>query len=191
MLLFRRVPKGQVLRCKISRQGEKLDQLFPTYIFTNEMDQKFLLAARKRKKAKYPHYILTTDQDNLTKTSRGYVAKVKADASGLAFTIMDARSYSLAKEKKGLRDLAAVTYNKATLPHQMRVAIKLAAAPDDTMEPFTSDIMRDLVTDSAQVLILKNKQPSSGPNGQQGLNFYGRVTQPSIKNFQLADPVGT
>lgn len=50
--------------------------------------------------------------------------------------------------------------------------------------------MRDLITDSSQVTIIKNKPPTVSENGVHGLNFYSRVTQPSIKNFQLVDSVG-
>lgn len=129
----RRVPTGKVLRCKVTRHGDNLDRLFPTYVLTNEADEKFILAARKRKKTRHPQYIISSDADEISKHSRGYIAKVKADASGLAFTVLDARSYSLAKPRKGLHDLAAVVYAKGTMPHEMKVAIKLKSMPDDAM----------------------------------------------------------
>ena len=75
--MFSRIPAGNVLRCTITRQGENLDQLYPIYTMTNEADQKFVLAARKRKKARFSHYIITTEPENLSKTSRGYIAKIK------------------------------------------------------------------------------------------------------------------
>jgi hypothetical protein len=113
---------------------------------------------------RFPHYIITTDQDNLTKDSRGYVAKVKSDSSGLAFTVCDARGYSSVKANKGLRDIATVVFNKDTMPHDMKVAIRLKTVPDDSQDPVSDDLMRDLITDSANVLIVRNKPIPAAPS---------------------------
>lgn len=130
--LFKRVALGDVLRCKIIRKNAGLDSLYPTFYLLNEADEKFLLAARKRKKAKNSHYIVSSDIDNLTKESKGYVAKIKADSSNLSFTVYDARSYAPAQPHKGLRDMCAIAYDKSSMPRDIKAAIRPPSMPDDS-----------------------------------------------------------
>jgi hypothetical protein len=63
----------------------------------------------------------------------------------------------------------------------------LARAHTDTQEKLSRDIMSDLkIRDTNKITILKNKPPRWNETTQSHcLNFGGRVTQPSIKNFQL------
>lgn len=130
--LFKRIALGDVLRCKIIRKNAGLDSLYPTFYLLNEADEKFLLAARKRKKAKNSHYIVSSDIDNLTKESKGYVAKIKADSSNLSFTVYDARSYAPAQPHKGLRDMCAIAYDKNSMPRDIKAAIRPPSMPDDS-----------------------------------------------------------
>ena len=54
-----------------------IDRAHPTFHLINEANNKTLLAARKRKKVRNAHYLISADTSDLTKKSKGYVGKLK------------------------------------------------------------------------------------------------------------------
>jgi hypothetical protein len=62
-----------------------------------------------------------------------------------------------------------------------------------TQDKLSKDIMSDLkIQDRKKLSIMKNKPPRWNEATQSHcLNFGGRVTQPSVKNFQLINDSGT
>jgi len=50
--------------------------MHPEYYLYNDDTNEFLLAARKRKKIKKMDYIITTEENSISKTSSGYVGKL-------------------------------------------------------------------------------------------------------------------
>jgi hypothetical protein len=56
----RRIPPDSILKCRMYRKSNMLDRLFPSFFLYNETDDKFLLSARKWKKAKTVHYVIST-----------------------------------------------------------------------------------------------------------------------------------
>ncbi|KAJ3410824.1 Tubby- protein 3 [Chytridiales sp. JEL 0842] len=184
--MFARVPQDSILRCKLYRKKNLLDKAYPSFFLYNESSSTFLLAARKRKKSKTVSYLLSTSQDDLSKDSTHYVAKLKANFQRTQFVLYDARFYNKGAKAKGLKELSCMTYSKTVLPREMNVAVP-ATHLDENSEDTTLDILTDIRMQNTQkLLFLRNKPPRWNESTQSHcLNFGGRVTQPSIKNFQL------
>ncbi|KAI8834342.1 Tub family-domain-containing protein [Chytriomyces cf. hyalinus JEL632] len=184
---FIRIPDdGFVLKCRVTRKKNIWDKAHPTFYLYNEVDDKFVLAARKRIKSKTVSYLISTSMDDLSKDSTHYVAKLKANFQRTNFILYDARFYNKNTNNKGLKELACITYSKTVLPRELNVAIA-ASAVEESSEDGTKDIMADIKSANKEKLqFLKNKPPRWNETTQSHcLNFGGRVTQPSIKNFQL------
>ncbi|KAJ1538232.1 Tubby- protein 3, partial [Cladochytrium tenue] len=128
--VFQQIPPDGILRCRMYRKTNILDKAYPTFFLYNEADDRFLLSARKRKKSKSVAYVLSTSQDDLSKDSAHYVAKLKANYSRTNFILSDARFYSKNSKKKGLKDMACTIYSKTVLPREMQVAISTQESED-------------------------------------------------------------
>ncbi|KAJ3141558.1 Tubby- protein 3 [Geranomyces variabilis] len=184
--IFFRLPPEFILRCKLYRKKNILDKAHPTFYLYNQADESFLLAARKRKKSKSVNYVISSSQLDMSKDSKHYVAKLKANFQRTNFVLLDARSYNPRTENKGFRELACISYTKTVLPREMSVAIPATKIPE-LSEDYSKDIMSDIKTQNTdKLLFLRNKPPRWNEATQSHcLNFGGRVTQPSIKNCQL------
>jgi tubby-related protein 1 len=78
------VPQGQKVLCKIIRSKDGFGKFYPQYELyiedtseNGEETRTFLLAARKRKKSKSSHYIITTDKLGVAVSSKNIVGKVR------------------------------------------------------------------------------------------------------------------
>ncbi|KAJ3018990.1 Tubby- protein 3 [Thoreauomyces humboldtii] len=184
--LFYRLPPEFILRCKLYRKKNILDKSHPTFYLYNQADESFLLAARKRKKSKSVNYVISSSQQDMSKDSKHYVAKLKANFQRTNFVLLDARSYNPKIDNKGFRELACISYTKTVLPREMSVAIP-ATSITELSDDYSKDIMSDVKTqNTSKLLFLRNKPPRWNEATQSHcLNFGGRVTQPSIKNCQL------
>jgi hypothetical protein len=65
------------MRCRLFRKKNLLDKAHPSFYIYNEADEKFLMAARKRKKSKDVNFIISKSLDGLNKNSKDYIAKLK------------------------------------------------------------------------------------------------------------------
>lgn len=184
--LFQRLPRKGILRCRVYRKTSLFDMSHPTFFMYNEADEKFLMAARKRVKSKNINYIISSSHDELTKNSTHYVAKLKANPSRTQFVLFDARAYNDHAPAKGLRELAAVSYSKTVLPREMQAVIPAISIVEDS-DQVSKDVLEDMrIRNMGKLLFLRNKPPRWNEATQTHcLNFGGRVTMPSIKNFQL------
>ncbi|KAI9101293.1 Tub family-domain-containing protein [Phlyctochytrium arcticum] len=183
---FFRVTKDHILRCKLYRKKNILDKSHPTFFLYNQADDSFILAARKRKKSKSVNFVISTSQVDMSKDSKHYIAKLKANFQRTNFLLLDARSYNPRASNKGLRELACVSYSKTVLPREMSIVIP-ATHIEELSDENSTDIMADIKTQNTNKLFfMRNKPPRWNDVTQSHcLNFGGRVTQPSIKNFQL------
>lgn len=83
IIFFSPVPQGQKVLCKIIRSKDGFGKFYPQYELyiedteNGEETRTFLLAARKRKKSKSSHYIITTDKLNVAVSSKNIVGKVR------------------------------------------------------------------------------------------------------------------
>jgi hypothetical protein len=99
---------------------------------------------------------------------------------------MDARYFNERSDNKGLKEIGVISYSKTILPREMTVGVPLQSI-EDNETGFTSDIMADVnAKNTDKLMFLHNKTPRWNESTQSHcLNFGGRVSLPSIKNFQL------
>jgi hypothetical protein len=110
----------------------------------------------------------------------------RANSQRTNFILMDARYFSEKADSKGLKEIGVITYSKTILPREMTVGVPLQSITDNE-NGFTSDIMAEMNSKNGEKLMfLHNKTPRWNESTQSHcLNFGGRVSLPSIKNFQL------
>ncbi|KAF7993709.1 hypothetical protein HCN44_010304 [Aphidius gifuensis] len=191
-------------KCRITRDRKGMDRgLYPTYFLHLERDygkKIFLLAGRKRKKSTTSNYLISTDPTDLSRGAESYVGKLRSNLLGTQFTVYD-NGHSLMKDDKRderpnpRQELAAVVYDTNVLgfkgPRKMTVIIPGMTADQKRISVCPADESETLLecwkTKNMDNLIeLHNKTPVWNDESQSYvLNFHGRVTQASVKNFQV------
>lgn len=195
-----------MVQCYIQRRKTGLGRLFPTYeIYLKDGDQ-FLLAARKRKKNKSSNYLISLDKDDLARQSGNFFGKLRSNFIGTEFVLYDKgtnpEKLDEAQKDSALvqarQELGTVLYKQNVLgsrgPRKMKVMVpRIDGEGQRTMlRPQTgAESMLErykAAKNDADVMILKNKPPKWNDQvGAYVLNFNGRVTRASVKNFQLCD----
>jgi len=204
--LMRPGPQGAMVQCYIQRKKTGLARLYPTYEVYLKDGEQFLLAARRRKKQKQSNYKVSLDKDDLSRHSSNYFGKLKSNFMGTEFQMYDdgCNPEKLSEaQKDGSRsqvrqELATVLYKQNVLgsrgPRKMKVMVpnvgedgKRVVLRPTTMEDTMLERYRAAQHDD-DIQILRNKQPKWNDQvGAYVLNFNGRVTRASVKNFQLCN----
>jgi len=197
-------PQGALVKCRITRDRKGMDRgLFPTYFLHMEREdgkKVFLIAGRKRKKSATSNYLMSTDPTDLSRGGDSFVGKLRSNMLGTQFTIFDGgeptKSRSLLQDRSGQRmEIAATMYDTNVLgfkgPRRMTVVLP-GMTPEGKRTEFRplSDhdglIERYKAKNLEGILELTNKTPVWNDETQSYvLNFHGRVTQASVKNFQI------
>ncbi|XP_051885957.1 tubby-related protein 3-like isoform X1 [Pristis pectinata] len=201
---LRPAPRGITIQCRITRDKKGMDRgLYPTYFMHLERDdgkKLFLLAGRKRKKSKTSNYLISVDATDLSREAESYIGKLRSNLMGTKFTIYDngvnpAKAVGLLDEANTRQELAAICYETNVLgfkgPRKMtviipgmsmsheRVPIKPRNEHETLLLMWQNRNMENLIE-------LHNKVPVWNDDTQSYvLNFHGRVTQASVKNFQI------
>lgn len=203
--VLRPAPEGVTIKCRVTREKRGMERsVFPAYYLFLEREEGgkkvFLLGARKRKKSKSSNYLISVDATDLSRKGENFIGKLRANFVGTSFTVFDSGlNPSLRKalpDGSNIRqELAAAIYETNVLgfkgPRKMtvivpamthdhqRIAVKPRSEGEMLIERWKAGNMTDL-------LELHNKQPVWSDETQAYvLNFHGRVTQASVKNFQL------
>ncbi|XP_025097825.1 tubby-related protein 3-like isoform X2 [Pomacea canaliculata] len=191
-------PQGHTIKCRITRDKKGVDRgIFPTYYLHMELEdnKKFLLAGRKRKKSATSNYLISTDPTDLSRTGESYCGKLRSNLLGTHFTLFDNGENPRRHVTGARQELVAIAYETNVLgfkgPRKMtviipgmtsdhkRVDIKPQGNHDGLIERWKRKNMENL-------LELHNKTPVWNDETQSYvLNFHGRVTQASVKNFQI------
>ncbi|XP_023564152.1 tubby-related protein 3 [Octodon degus] len=197
-------PRGVTVKCRITRDKKGMDRgLFPTYFMHLEKDDNrkiFLLAGRKRKKSKTSNYLISTDPTDLSREGESYIGKLRSNLMGTKFTVYDhgvspVKAQGLVEKAHTRQELAAICYETNVLgfkgPRRMSVIIpgmnmnheRIPFQPrndhESLLSKWQSRAMENLIE-------LHNKAPVWNDDTQSYvLNFHGRVTQASVKNFQI------
>uniref|UniRef100_A0A3B3BCP2 Tubby-like protein n=1 Tax=Oryzias melastigma TaxID=30732 RepID=A0A3B3BCP2_ORYME len=198
-------PRGVTIKCRISRDKKGMDRgLYPTYFMHMEKEdgkKVFLLAGRKRKKSKTSNYLISVDATDLSREGDSFIGKLRSNLMGTKFTVYDSGSNpcksvgALLEDSPARQELAAVCYETNVLgfkgPRKMTVIIpgmnmnfeRLPVRPQNDQE----SLLNRWQNHSMENLIeLHNKAPVWNDDTQSYvLNFHGRVTQASVKNFQI------
>ncbi|XP_061863951.1 tubby-related protein 3 isoform X2 [Colius striatus] len=201
---LRPAPRGITVKCRITRDKKGMDRrLFPTYYMHLERDDNrktFLLAGRKRKKSKTSNYLISVDPTDLSREGESFIGKLRSNLMGTKFTVYDrgvgpAKAQGLVEKAHTRQELAAICYETNVLgfkgPRKMSVIIpgmnmnhkRIPVHPRNEQESLLSKWQtRNL----ENVIELHNKAPVWNDDTQSYvLNFHGRVTQASVKNFQI------
>ncbi|XP_050048250.1 tubby-related protein 3 [Dermacentor andersoni] len=194
-------PQGTTIRCRITRDKKGVDKgLYPTYYLHLEKEDSrkvFLLAARKRKKSATSNYLISVDPTDLSRGGESFVGKLRSNLLGTAFTIYDcAEGPRQNTEKRSVRsEIGAVVYETNVLgfkgPRKMTVILPAMSKDNKRIELKPSFEHGGLLErwksrNMENLLELRNKTPVWNDDTQSYvLNFHGRVTQASVKNFQI------
>lgn len=196
----RPVEEGSTLQCFIRRIKSGVKQkFFPGFELCLSSDERTLMCARKRKNKKTANYIISMDR-NAKKTGGGFLGKVRSNFYGTEFIVYDTglRPDRMDTEKKRLsshmarRELCAVMYDQNMFgtkgPRKMTVLVpspKEGAIfrPMHEQEGIIPEYRRGR---SPKIQSYVNNPPRwNDAMGAYVLNFSGRVTMASVKNFQL------
>ncbi|CAH2234363.1 jg5241 [Pararge aegeria aegeria] len=191
---------GTLYKCRIARDRKGMDRgLYPTYFLHLEKDygkKVFLLAGRKRKKSATSNYLMSTDPTELTRQADSFAGKLRSNLLGTAFTVYDnGKAWRKNHRDPPRHELAAVVYDTNVLgfkgPRKMTVILpgmtpdrqRVTIAPQDDSETLLERWKGSSLDD---IVVLHNKTPVWNDETQSYvLNFHGRVTQASVKNFQI------
>lgn len=197
-------PQGTTVKCRISRDKKGMDRnMYPTYFLHMEKDdgkKVFLLAGRKRKKSATSNYLVSTDPTDLSRKGESYIGKLRSNLVGTKFTIfnegVNPRKGGVMADGSNIREeLGAVVYDTNVLgfkgPRKMTIVIpgmgvdhkRIPVRPKMECETILERQRRKVMDN---LLELHNKTPVWNDDTQSYvLNFHGRVTQASVKNFQV------
>ncbi|XP_033845790.1 tubby-related protein 3 isoform X2 [Periophthalmus magnuspinnatus] len=203
--VLRPAPRGTTVKCRISRDKKGMDRgLYPTYFMHMEREdgkKVFLLAGRKRKKSKTSNYLISVDATDLSREGESFIGKLRSNLMGTKFTVYDNGTNpcktpgALLEESNKRQELAAICYETNVLgfkgPRKMTVIIpgmnldfkRKPVRPQSEQESLLSRWQNHSIEDLVE---LHNKAPVWNDDTQSYvLNFHGRVTQASVKNFQI------
>uniref|UniRef100_A0A8C3NYE1 Tubby-like protein n=1 Tax=Cyanoderma ruficeps TaxID=181631 RepID=A0A8C3NYE1_9PASS len=193
-------PQGVTIKCRVTRDKRGMDRgLYPTYYLHLDNDKKvFLLAGRKRKKSKTSNYLISIDPTDLSRGGDNFIGKLRSNLMGTRFTVFDngANPDRANADWSNVRqELSAVVYETNVLgfkgPRKMTVIIPGMNADCERVpiRPRNDNdglLMRWQNRNMDNVIELHNKAPVWNDETQSYvLNFHGRVTHASVKNFQI------
>ncbi|XP_053368069.1 tubby protein homolog isoform X2 [Clarias gariepinus] len=200
-------PRDVSFQCRITRDRRGMERgIYPTYYLHMEKEdgkKVFLMAGRKRKKSTTSNYLISTDPIDLSRDTSSYIGKIRSNVLGTKFTVYDngvnPDRKTFVKETDSLRqELAAIYYEKNVLglkgPRKMTVIIPGMHENDERVCIRPKNELESLLTryengNKENLVCLVNKSPTWNDQTQSYvLNFHGRVTQASVKNFQIVHP---
>lgn len=191
-----------VVQCYIHRFKSGMNKLFPLYhVFMKDGDR-FLLAAKKRSKQRTSNYLISSNKDDLSRTGPNFVGKLRSNFVGTEFTVYNngVNPKDAGGDTDRLRtELALVTYASNVLgskgPRKMKVCVPRVDPKTNErilFQPTGKEgemLGRLKANDLTDMVYMINKPPRwNEAVGAYVLNFNGRVTMASVKNFQLVDP---
>ncbi|XP_046721353.1 tubby-related protein 1-like isoform X3 [Silurus meridionalis] len=193
--------QGVTVKCKVTRDKRGMDRgLYPTYYLhlDNEKKQVFLLAGRKRKKSTTSNYLISIDPTDLSRGGENFIGKLRSNLMGTKFTVFDNALHpdrALPDMSNARQELAAIIYETNVLgmkgPRRMTVIIP-GMDKDGVRVPIRPRsendglLIRHQNRNMENLIELRNKTPVwNEETSSHVLNFNGRVTQASVKNFQI------
>lgn len=160
------------------------------------------MCSKKRANNKTSNYLITKAEGDFNKDSVNCLGKLRSNFVGTEFQVFDngvnpnGDSYGQGSTR---RELAVVTYAPNVLgsrgPRKMQVAIpavdeeNVILASQQSKSGEEDMLQRMKGNNHKDLSYLINKPPRWNEQvGAYVLNFSGRVTMASVKNFQLVDP---
>ncbi|XP_047439959.1 tubby-related protein 1-like isoform X2 [Mugil cephalus] len=193
-------PQGVTVKCRVTRDQRGMDKsLYPLYYLHLDNEKKtFLLAGRKRKKSATSNYLISIDATDLSRGGENFVGKLRSNLMGTKFTVFDNAlnpERALPDMSNARQELAGIIYETNVLgmkgPRRMTVIIP-GMNKDNERVPLRPRndcdglLIRYQNRRTENLIELHNKTPVwNEETASHVLNFNGRVTQASIKNFQI------
>ncbi|KAI4876510.1 hypothetical protein NFI96_010519, partial [Prochilodus magdalenae] len=204
--------QGVTVKCKVTRDKRGVDRgLYPTYYLhlDNEKKQVFLLAGRKRKKSTTSNYLISVDPTDLSRGGENFIGKLRSNLMGTKFTVFDNALHpdrALPDMSNARQELAAIIYKIISVvligfqetnvlgmkgPRRMTVIIPGMNKDGERvpLRPRSENdglLIRHQNRNMENLIELRNKTPVwNEETASHVLNFNGRVTKASIKNFQI------
>jgi tubby-related protein 1 len=187
------------VQCLIVREKSKgLAKKGTTYQLILEDTKKCMILAKKmamNKTSNYHLFDMTRGlvNENLTKKSGNYLGKLRAVNTSRTKYVLVGKA-SEREEIAGISFDRNSMYNQISEGSQPRKLQALLPALDSNGVPIPhkttseAESMHDKeASDKSQFFRLTTKEPTF-ENGNYRLNFKGRVSVPSVKNFQLISP---
>mmetsp|Transcript_57831 Transcript_57831/g.102738 ORF Transcript_57831/g.102738 Transcript_57831/m.102738 type:complete len:502 (-) Transcript_57831:66-1571(-) len=196
-----------MLECRIIREKGGLSKLYPKYILETDSGV-FLMAAKKLKNQKTSKYIITMSKtDDTGKDNDAMLGKLRSNFLGLEFVAygeglnpkkIDSSMSQVHALQLARQELLAVQYSSSLWGTKPRGPRKMGTVIPKVQSSGERLICRTLNPDQDGLIAMQkanntnlihqfhNKPPKW--NEQVGafvLNFNKRVTQASVKNFQL------
>lgn len=194
-----------MIECRITRDRTGL-KLFPKYKLETESGV-FLMAAQKEKHNKTSNYTLSMSRADVTKDNDNFLGKLRSNFLGLEFTAfgpglnpkkIDPTMSQVHAVQLARQELAGVQYSsslwgsKPRGPRKMSTVIPRVQPSGErlvchTLHPDTEGLLALQKANALdQIDLYQNKPPKWNEQiGAFVLNFNKRVTQASVKNFQL------
>jgi len=173
----------------------------PTYsLYTKEGDR-FLLAGRKRAGKRTSNYIVTSDKRDLSREGTNFMGKLRGNFMGTEYVVYD--NGEAPGSRKGAasvrQELALVEYQSNVMtsrgPRKMKVCVPRVNPADGSRVVYQPSEGEDTMAGlfkaghTQDMVIMVNKPPKWNDAVKAFvLNFNGRVTMASVKNFQLVTP---
>jgi len=197
------LPKSAgTVQCNITRTKTSLTGN-PVYSLYLKQDDTFLMCSKKRSKNKTSNYKICMTENDLSRDGDNYLGKLRSNFMGTEFQIFDdghsPKDDPDDGEQEMRNELGSVTYAANVWgsrgPRKMQVALP-AVDEEDSMvlaDPSSAtgdELLTKIKTRNCRdVVYLINNPPRWNEQvGAYVLNFNGRVTMASVKNFQLVDP---
>ncbi|KAJ3601962.1 hypothetical protein NHX12_029723 [Muraenolepis orangiensis] len=202
-------PQGVTVKCRLTRDQRGMDKsMYPTYYLHLDNEQKvFLLAGRKRKKCGTSNYLISVDATDLSRGGENFVGKLRSNLMGTKFTVFDNAlnpERALPDLSNARQEMAGILYETNVLgmkgPRRMTIVIpgmdkNCERVPVRPRNEYDGLLIRHQNRRMENLIELHNKTPVwNEESSSHVLNFNGRVTQASIKNFQfgrIADDIFT
>ncbi|XP_054641732.1 tubby-related protein 1-like isoform X3 [Dunckerocampus dactyliophorus] len=193
-------PQGVTVKCRVTRDQRGMDKsLYPLYYLHLDNEKKtFLLAGRKRKKSATSNYLISIDATDLSRGGENFVGKLRSNLMGTKFTVFDNAlnpERALPDMSNARQELAGIIYQTNVLgmkgPRRMTVIIPGMDKNNDRVplrprNDYDGLLIRHENRRMENLIELHNKTPVwNEETSSHVLNFNGRVTQASIKNFQI------
>eukprot|EP01035_Chromulina_nebulosa_P019855 gene19855-25805_t len=191
-----------VVQCYIRRIKGVSSMFPPVYNLYLKDGDRFLMTSKKRPNNKTSNYLISMAENDLNRESGNYLGKLRSNFVGTEFQVYDngvsPKESATAGDSVIRKELASIMYAANLLgsrgPRKMQVCIptvdendriitwRTGTERDDILNRMKDRNYRDLV-------YLINKPPRwNEVVGAYVLNFNGRVTMASVKNFQLVSP---
>jgi tubby and related proteins len=192
-----------LVQCLIVRERQGMgSKLYPSYKLFLEDKNKLLMIGRKmnfNSTSNYHIFDMTrgTASKKLTKKSGNYLGKLRAADTNRT-------EYALVTRSEAKEEVAAIVFDRVGIVTQIKdgcqprkMTVLLPQLNSESMpiphrvenKHGSKKSMVDMLKreETSRMFLITSKEPVY-ENGNYRLNFHGRVSVPSVKNFQLSSP---